>query len=264
MNRVFRRLIARLPGARTLLERYSAYKAKRRLNRYRSAEDIFTEYYHSRHWSGGGEETVSGAGSTVAGTQKLRQEIQSLLHDLNVAKLLDAPCGDYNWFRLIPRGAGQSYLGADVVAPLVAENNRKYANENTSFVHLDITRDALPDADLWICRECLFHFSDEDIFRTVDNLLRSNVRYFLTTTHPNTKQNTDIPTGHFRPLNLEIPPFSFPTPLLYIDDGMTDRPDAKLALWEREELAAALALNEDHRVHGPYPLHEDRIDLCTA
>lgn len=241
MKDFVRRLITRLPGARTVLERYSTYRAKRRLSRYQDAEDIFTDYYRSRHWSGGGEETVSGAGSTVAGTEKLRREIQGLLNELGVGKLLDAPCGDYNWFRLIPRDAEQTYLGADVVAPLVEENNRKYANANTSFVRLDITRDALPDADLWICRECLFHFSDEDIFRTVDNFMRSKVKYLLTTTHPHTRQNKNIPTGHFRPLNLEIPPFNFPPPVLYIDDGMVDRPDAKLALWEREKLAALSA-----------------------
>ncbi|MCZ6717316.1 MAG: class I SAM-dependent methyltransferase, partial [Gammaproteobacteria bacterium] len=114
----------------------------------------------------------------------------------------------------MPRDRDTQYIGVDIVAPLIAASQEKFGNENTRFVHLDIISQKLPDADLWLCRDCLFHLSYDDIFSVIGNFLNSDIRYLLTSTHPECDRNIDIPTGHFRLLNMELPPFSFCRPTL--------------------------------------------------
>lgn len=53
-----------------------------------------------------------------------------------------------------------------------------------------------------------------------------------------------MPTGSFRALNLELPPFDFCKPLLYIDDWIEGHPIRKLGLWEKQALTHALAANK--------------------
>jgi len=44
------------------------------------------------------------------------------------------------------------------------------------------------------------------------NIRRSGSAYLLVTTFPDRKENVDIITGNWRPLNMEKPPFNFPRP----------------------------------------------------
>ena len=216
---------------------------------FTNKESLFTAYYKNRQW--GCQDVFSGPGSTVEYTENTRKDIQQLIHELKIQRILDAPCGDYNWFRLIPRKKNIFYLGADIVEPLIKKNQNLYKNENTDFVKLDITEDSLPDADLWICRDCLLHFSNKDIIKTIDNFARSNIRYILTSTYTESDKNKNIPTGKFRFLNLNLPPFSFCEPLLFIDDWTKGHPVKKLGLWEKNTLYEALVGNREIQVKMP-------------
>lgn len=209
---------------------------------FKNREDLFTAYYKNRQW--GCQEVFSGPGSTVEYTENIRKEIKQLIKQLGVQRILDAPCGDYNWFRLIPRKKNVSYIGADIVEPLIRRSQNLFKNENTDFIKLDIIKDRLPDADLWICRDCLLHFSNKDIVKTINNFFRSNIRYLLTSTYTESGKNKDIPTGRFRFLNLNLPPFNFCEPLLFIDDWIKGHPVKKLGLWEKDRLYEALVSNK--------------------
>jgi Methyltransferase domain len=236
VRRALNRIIRSLSGGATVQQLFRLYQAKRRLKPFKDPEAVFTAYYTTRHWEQGGAETVSGAGSTMEATQTLRRELPLLLTQLGVKRVLDAPCGDYNWFRLIERPPDLHYVGADIVKPLIVKNREHYANATTQFLHLDITRGPLPDADLWLCRDCFIHLSNADVGKALDNFLRSNLRYLLTTTYTDCRRNRDIPTGHFRQLNLVLPPFRLSPPSLYLDDGREGHPGKKLGLWRRERL----------------------------
>ena len=152
--------------------------------------------------------------------------------------MLDAPCGDYNWIQKIERG-NVRYIGGDIVKALVESNTNNFEDETTSFVQLDITKDALPDVDLWLCRDCLIHLSFDLIEETLANFERSNVRYLLASNYPEVTENHDIPTGHVRMLNMTLQPFSFPAPLTTIGDPAEDYPSKELALWDRAHLFPA-------------------------
>jgi SAM-dependent methyltransferase len=232
MKQAVKTMLMSLPGGIGLIEKL----------RFKTLQELFTHYYEENVW--GDQESVSGSHSTIQYTENIRKEIPRLIAKLGVRRILDAPCGDYNWFRFVPRNKETTYIGGDIVEALVERNQKAFGNDSTSFRRLDITSDELPRADLWICRDCLFHFSDRNIWRAIQNFFRSDIRYLLTTTYPHSKENKNIPTGGFRFLNLELPPLSFPKPIASIDDWIEGYPVKKLALWERKELSDVLAPNK--------------------
>ena len=236
MKKTIKRILSNIPGGSQAMQVYSNLRF-RIYYTFKNREDLFTAYYKNKHW--GGQEVFSGPGSTVEYTENIRKEIPRLIKHLRIQRILDAPCGDYNWFRLIPRKKNVSYRGADIVEPLIRRNQDLFKNENTEFIKLDVTKDRLPDADLWICRDCLLHFSDKDIIKTINNFFRSNIRYLLTSTYTESGINKDIPTGRFRFLKLNLPPFSFCDPLLFIDDWIKGHPVKKMGLWEKNTLYEA-------------------------
>ncbi|MEH2359422.1 class I SAM-dependent methyltransferase [Nostoc sp.] len=200
-------------------------------------KEIFQHHYTSNFW--GSKESVSGPGSTIEYTQNIQIEIPQLVSDLGIKVILDAPCGDYNWFRMIDWKDPITYIGADIVEPLINRNQLLYGSHNRNFTYLDITHDPLPKADMWLCRDCLFHLSNHDILLVIENFFRSNVRYLLTSTHSNC-ENEDIATGSFRLLNLQKEPFNFGKPIALIEDSIEGYPIRHLALWEREVLMDSL------------------------
>ena len=56
------------------------------------------------------------------------------------------------------------YLGSDIVEEIINLNIQKYKSDKINFKKINIINDKLPNADLMICRDCLFHFSYDDIF----------------------------------------------------------------------------------------------------
>lgn len=237
-RRRLKALLGRLPGGSRMVQWLVFLRARAGTS---SAKEIFTRYYEHNYWRN--RESRSGAGSTLDYTANIRQRVPELIAQLQVTSVLDAPCGDYHWFAHVARPAHVQYVGGDIVASMVADCQRRYGNANTRFVELDITADSLPKVDLWLCRDVLFHLSNQDIFRALENLLASDIQWLLTSTHPECARNSDVPTGHFRLLNLRLPPFALPPPITEIDDWIAGYPVRKLALWRVQALREALATN---------------------
>ena len=203
---------------------------------------VFQDHFETNYWAN--TESVSGAGSTMEYTANIRKMIPQLVEELGKKVILDAPCGDYNWFKTIEWKTPITYTGGDIVKPLVKRNQALYGSEGRSFIDLDILNDPLPPADLWLCRDCLFHLSERDIFLALDNFLKSDITYLLTSNHADCDINYDIPTGSFRLLNLQLPPFGLGKPIRLIDDWIEGFPVRQLALWSRQSVKDALASNK--------------------
>jgi hypothetical protein len=199
-----------------------------------SAEAIFTRYYTSNGW--GDRESLSGPGSSLAYTQNIRERLPKLVERYAIKSIIDVPCGDFNWFRHVELPAGVHYTGADIVKPLIERNCQLHSNHNRSFIQLDITKDKLPSADLLLCRDLLFHLSNAQVLAAIDNIRDSRIVWLLTTTHPECKKNRDIPTGSFRELNLQRPPFSFDAPIETMEDWIEGWPRRQLCLWDCRSL----------------------------
>lgn len=208
-----------------------------------SVKRLFTDYYYNNTW--GNKESVSGAGSTIAYTENVRKEIPLLVERFKVKKFLDAPCGDFNWFQAVNRPENLEYIGGDIVEELVNQNQARYGNARTSFISLDVITDTLPQADLWMCRDCLFHFSYENIFKTFANFLSSDIEYIFTSIHTDCTANADIVTGEARQLNLELPPFNLCKPILYIDDWIPGFTVRRMGVWTKSMVAESLADNPE-------------------
>jgi hypothetical protein len=176
----------------------------------------------------------SGDGSTLGATTPIRKELPLIFKNFDVQTLLDAPCGDLVWMGVvIKQNPDIKYIGADIVKRLVDKHNSAYLeNPNVNFVHLDVTEDDLPPADLWNLRDCLFHLPHEMSFQALDNFVRSEIKYLLTSSHFN-DTNKDIPVRGFEYLNLFRPPFNFPEPL----HRFVDLPGLReMCIWSKEQI----------------------------
>lgn len=198
----------------------------------RQPDQVFESIYKNNTW--GDAESASGKGSNLEQTQTVRIELPKLLAQFEIKSMLDLPCGDYYWMNHTELGS-VSYIGADIVGRMIDKNNQTYQQDNVRFEVLNIIEDRLPTVDLLFCRDCLVHLSEENVFKAIDNIRQSGISYLLTTTFPDTLENTDILTGQWRRINLQVPPYSFPQPLAKIlenypgaDESFADK---TLALW---------------------------------
>jgi len=197
----------------------------------------FTEIFNKNLFVG--KSSRSGEGSSLEQTKILRKELLKLFKELNIKKILDAPCGDWNWMKEMDL-AGIEYIGIDIVDQIIEENKKKYSASNIKFLSANIIEDQLPKADLIFCRDCLVHLTYKDIFKTLNNFKKSGSTYLLTTTFPAYGQeNRDLITGGiWRALNLENTPFYFTKPIKYIieQNSNTLFHEKTLGLWDLNAL----------------------------
>jgi hypothetical protein len=179
------------------------------------------------------EESVSGAAATLAETKTLRDALPRIAKQQAVQSILDIPCGDFHWMQQVDFDA--DYIGADIVPDIVEENQKRYGSAKRRFVLLDATRDALPRVDLIHCRDLLIHLSTRDCWAALSNFVASGSRLLLTSHFANRRENGEIVSGDFRPVNLTAPPFNFSEPIEVINEqsALADHQftDRSMALW---------------------------------
>jgi hypothetical protein len=188
----------------------------------------------------GATSSVSGLGSEDAATAAIREALPLLLQRLGVRSLLDAPCGDAGWIGRMKLDL--DYTGIDIVPSLIAANSERAARGEliARFRVADITRDALPKADVILCRDCLVHLSFHNIDRAVANFRASGADFLLVTTFPEWDGNRDCEDGDWRALNMERAPFNWPAPRELInercEEGGGGWRDKSLGLWRLDQL----------------------------
>jgi hypothetical protein len=204
-------------------------------NRFRTSEEVFTEIYEKKLWSG---ISKSGSGSDLAQTESIRIELPKLLKRFQIFSILDIPCGDFYWMKYLDLNS-ISYIGGDIVSDLIKKNNEKYSNQKRKFVIINILEDPLPKVDLILCRDLLVHFSYNELNRAIANLKKSKSKYLLTTSFVNRTNNKNITKGDWRPINLILKPFNFPPPLQIINENYLEEgekfSDKSLCLWKISE-----------------------------
>lgn len=227
----FKERAKRIPGVAPLYRKLRSYIGDMRLRR-KSVEHVFEDIVVQNQW--GGAESVSGRGSDIDQARAIIAALPELFGSLSIHSILDIPCGDFSWMKHVDLD-GIDYLGADIVTQLIVRNASVFETDNVRFRRLDLLTDELPGVDLVICRDCLVHFSYRDVFRALRSICSSGATYALTTTFTDRKKNSDIVTGRWRPLNLEIAPFELPPPLRLINEGSMEGGgayrDKSLGLW---------------------------------
>jgi hypothetical protein len=188
---------------------YSKYRLQyKEMLKLRSYRERFNRIYEKNLWQS--KETRSGEGSEVDYTLSLRSWLTNKLTKLKVKILVDAPCGDFNWMRMVVSSSNINYFGFDIVNSII-KKNKFYSNAKTKFAVGNICKDQLPNCDLLIVRDCLFHFCYEDINKFLKNINKIKYKYLLITNHIVEKNfiNRDIITGDFRIIDLFSYPFNF-------------------------------------------------------
>lgn len=211
-------------------------------------ESAFTYIYANNQW--GHEETVSGHGSSLGKTVTIRSELPKIISQYHIGSIFDAPCGDYNWMKLVDL-TGIKYTGGDIVKALIKSNKRKYGSEDKAFKFINVVTTTAPKVDLILCRDLLIHLPLDDCLKAILGFLDSESKYILITTYNNNEANEDISPGAWRPVNLQIAPFNFPEPIQLIDDGDSDPTQQDygkcLGLWRISDIENYLS---SYRIEG--------------
>lgn len=202
-----------------------------------SASERFEHIYDRRVWARWGPRAPgSGTGSSAEITRTVQSQLPVVLKEIECKTLLDIGCGDFTWMKHVQ--IDSRYIGIDIVPKIILQNSRLYEDARREFHLLDATRDALPDGDVVMCREVLFHLSFEDIFSMLNNVFAKERRYFIATTDRETLFNADIRSGDFRILNLQRMPFRFPEPEKVINDDSLVA-GRRLGIWSADQLKGA-------------------------
>lgn len=158
-------------------------------------------------WPGGFPETISGKGSTIAATERVRAGLTNLIRDHDIRSIVDAGCGDFNWMRIVDLNEA-TYVGLELQDDVATHNQQRYGMPGrVSFQACDVTRHPLPSADLLICRDVMIHLTYADHARFFSNILRSAHKLLLLASYRN-ETNTDLwCAGKARQVNLSAPPY---------------------------------------------------------
>jgi hypothetical protein len=193
--------------------------------------DIFERIYDENEW--GSKESVSGRGSEMEPTSRLRLSLPPLLADFHIRSILDIPCGDYHWWSQMEIVSKLTYIGADIVPDLIKKNRKKFPG--VDFRVMDVTRDHLPKVDAIFVRDCFGHLDNASVTLAMENIRRSDIRYLLTTTFPDEATNSNIKIGQWRAINMEA--FGLTNALRMIHEGFVEFGDMHmspkcLGLWD--------------------------------
>jgi hypothetical protein len=198
----------------------------------------FQQIYDRRAWGENGPR--SGPGSSPATARPYVDLVLGLVATGSIEHVVDIGCGDWAMW---PPHAFESvhYTGIDIVESEVAAVRAAFGNGRRRFVSGDALECSLPDGDLALCKDVLIHLSNDDVARLLARLRRyqkvvichdiwapsgpsgwvKRVRnefaprvrwrdaraghFYLV--RPIERENSDIRTGGFRPLNLSKHPW---------------------------------------------------------
>lgn len=183
--------IARRTLPRPVLAAYRNYRAARL-----PTEEVFTRIYSQNEWGGNPGEFYSGSGSgnfaaTAPYVAHVRQELATLNGDQ--LRMVDLGCGDFRIGEQLAQACA-SYVGVDIVQPLIEHHQARFGSERVSFVHANMIEDTLPPGDICLVRQVLQHLSNAQILAVLPKL--DQYRCCFITEH----QPSD---GHLRVTNLD-------------------------------------------------------------
>ena len=153
-----------------------------------------------------------GPGSEERQLEPFQSEFPKLIEKYDIKTVNDAGCGK-GWIREFDI----EYRGYDIL-------------ERPDCEVLDITSEVMPEADLIVCRDVLFHLTTDLILSALENFRKSGSTYLLATSRYDAK-NSKIPKGIIT-INarndLTKSPFSLGEPIEKIEEPLDNR---FLGLW---------------------------------
>jgi ubiquinone/menaquinone biosynthesis C-methylase UbiE len=211
-------------------------KIKNYLLKKKSIYEIFQGVYDGFVWNNEDNqgESLSGAGSTIKNTKQIRTALVSLIHELNIERMLDASCGDWNWMKLILNELPREYIGLDVTASVIKDNKEKYENLRNGLTFINIeSLEYLKN-----CKECEFdiifirytleHLPTEYNIALLKEVKRCCKYGFITSAKIDVERtNKNCIFGDYRPINLLKTPYIeiLGNPQKEFEDKVEDAPE---------------------------------------
>lgn len=196
-------------------------------------QQSFDDIYSKNLWKG----TRSGMGSSIHITKTFRETLQQILTSYpDIKTIMDIGCGDltYMSFFLTHCKRPVEYSGVDISETIVLANKQKFPQWEF-FVH-DIVTDipTTTNAELVIVKEVFLHLTYKEILKSIKNILMiPSVKYILISAHSVSTPNKALRTRKAgRLLNLSLPPFSLPKPLIRVNWYKNN----EMCLYKKEQL----------------------------
>jgi len=167
-------------------------------------------------------ESVSGHGSSLENTKEIREALPGIFERFCIKIFTDVPCGDWNWMKEVDLSR-VDYLGLDVIPAQIRDNRKQFPG--VRFQVSNLTTDVPRRSDLILCRDLLFHLSNDLALQCLKNLKASGSKWLLTTTFPSLPGNRDLSLSvnvGWRQVNLCRPPFNLPEPVEVIQENDSD------------------------------------------
>mmetsp|Transcript_121334 Transcript_121334/g.387810 ORF Transcript_121334/g.387810 Transcript_121334/m.387810 type:complete len:291 (-) Transcript_121334:9-881(-) len=172
-----------------------------------SLEDTFTKIYATDAWGKG-----SGAGSVPVHCLEWINFVRRFIKEHKVQTVVDLGCGDWQFSPYIYHDLGVEYTGYDVVLPVIEENRARWGEQGYAFEHLEFSTHVseIRDAELYIVKDVLQHWSSARVTRFLEEILSSKprLRFVLlcNCAEPEDWPEDDIGDGGWRPLLAARPP----------------------------------------------------------
>ena len=104
------------------------------------AAAVFEQVYTERRWAD--ERSAFHWGRALA-SELYASTISKFISEHQIRSVVDLGCGDFRVAQLLVNDS-IDYTGIDIVAPLIAHNEARFASHNVRFLCLDIISDELP------------------------------------------------------------------------------------------------------------------------
>ena len=216
-------------------------------------QKAFGEVYRQKAW--GSEGNGSGPGSSERQTKAFSKYLVLKIQMLNIQSFLDIPCGGMFWMpkvlkALQMKGHRVQYFGMDVVSHLIEQHKKTFAFEaDWTFDTKDMTTAQFDRRfDLILSRDVMFHLTERSIKCSLNNFIRSNSTYLLSTSTPGYK-NSELITwtpqhlqgkgklndGSYRPVDLSTHPYNLGPPEDKVDE-INGKDQRIVGLWNLRKM----------------------------
>jgi len=147
---------------------------------------IFSDIYKRNAWGGKKGEFYSGAGSHNPYVSTYAEIIAEFVRENNIHSIIEIGCGDFIVSQAILDKLNiskhnYSYVGYDVVKPLIAHNNSIYSSPSIKFVCKDSCSGNIQSGELLIIRQVLQHLNNNSIKQIINKF--KNYKYIIVTEH---------------------------------------------------------------------------------
>jgi hypothetical protein len=177
-------------------------------------EKTFTYIYEEQVWGNNNNNEYNGSSGSGSSINYNKDSyipfLQNFIKNNNIKSIVDLGCGDFICGSLIYGDLDVSYTGYDIYKKIIDYNSKTKSSSKYNFEHLDFynNKENIKNSELFILKDVIQHWSLYNINNFLSYLIdNKKCKYILICNCCNqTKDNTNIATGDFRPLSCEFLP----------------------------------------------------------